>query len=239
MSLKEIPLDPQKSHKLKQKLTETVDQINDRIFKPMSQPRKPKHGDNKSEQKPFNFMQRRREWEEMIDAGNSFSWMSEKFPIKKEWRCLLTCVQAKERSRITQAKQRREIIADLHQRGITDEDQIKEQVLLKQWQLKRIHEKKQHAKTAIVDPTKISIHMSQFSNSTYSHEEEDPTQLDADFKGIETKFEFQALKAKRKNPFELEDRNLRVIKARERLNKKKAFKEDQVATPLVANEEGI
>ena len=92
MSLKEVPLDPQKFHQMKKKLTETVDQINDRIFKPMSQPSKPKQWDTKSEHKPFNFIQQRREWEESIEAGNSFSWLSEKYPIKKEWRCLMTCV---------------------------------------------------------------------------------------------------------------------------------------------------
>ena len=151
----------------------------------------------------------------------------------------MTCVQAKERDRILQAKQRRQIIASLHQQGITDEDTIKEQVLLKQWQLKRIQEKKMHAKNAIVDPTKISIHMSQFSNSTYSHEEEGATQLDQDFNGVETKFEFQAQKVQRKTPFELEDRNIRVIKARERLNKKRAFKEDETTAPQQNNAEGI
>jgi hypothetical protein len=65
--------------------------------------------------------QERKDIEESIDNGNTFSHLSRKFPMKREWAKYLVLLRQKEKDRKQKERKIRELVEDLNEKGIVDE----------------------------------------------------------------------------------------------------------------------
>ena len=68
-----------------------------------------------------DFDQKRKELEESIDNGMTFSHLAYKYPMKKEWAKYLVLLRKKEKDRRKKERKIREIKEDLYEKGVIDE----------------------------------------------------------------------------------------------------------------------
>lgn len=146
--------------------------------------------------------QQRKDVEESIDQGQTFSHLSRSYPMKREWSKYLVLLRKKEKDRRKKELKIREIVEDLNERGVVDDKVVtKELEMFEYLEYKKIRDKtkarmgaKAEAKyyrpvdtdrTLVVQP--ISLDMSdEYDDGPGGFK------LD-DFQGIETMFSKQSL----------------------------------------------
>ena len=64
--------------------------------------------------------QERKDIELSIDNGMTFSHLSRRYPMKREWAKYLVLLKAKEKGRRLNERKVREVLEDLHERGVRD-----------------------------------------------------------------------------------------------------------------------
>ena len=77
---------------------------------------------------------RRKDIEESIDNGMTFSHYSRIYPMKKEWAKYLVLLRKKEVDRRKKERKVREIMEDLQDRGVVDDKQIAHELDLFEYQ---------------------------------------------------------------------------------------------------------
>ena len=77
--------------------------------------------------------QHRKDIEESIDNGMTFSHLSRVYPMKREWAKYLVLLRKKEIDRRKKERKVREIMEDLQDRGVVDEKQIANELDLFEW----------------------------------------------------------------------------------------------------------
>ena len=162
----------------------------------------------------------RKELEESIDNGMTFSHLSRKYPMKKEWAKFLVLLRKKEKDRTKKERKIREIVEDLNEKGITDEKLItKELDMFEYLEYKKQRDKSKarmgaKAETKYYRPvdTERTLKIEKISLNFSDDYDDGPGGFQIeDFAGIETMFSKQSL----------EQRKLRVDRARERLRQKR------------------
>ena len=72
--------------------------------------------------------QQRKEIEDSIDNGMTFSHLSRKYPMKKEWSKYLILLRQKDKQRRKKERKIKEIVEDLHEKGIVDEKIVTKEI---------------------------------------------------------------------------------------------------------------
>ena len=165
----------------------------------------------------------------------TFSHLAKKYPMKREWAKYLVLLRQKDKDRVKKEQKIREIVEDLHEKGIDDEKIItKELDMFEYMEFKKRRDKSKarmgaKAETKYYRPvdTERTLKIEKISLNFSDDYDDGPGafQLD-DFAGIETMFSKQSL----------EQRKLRVDRARERLREKRLKRME--AAKLAAEEEG-
>ena len=159
-----------------------------------------------------DFARQRREWEAALEQGRSFSHLSKQFPIKKKWKPYLASLRQKEADRIAKEKKQDRIVQDLADAGVTDEKIIQRELDLLDF--REIQEREQLEKKRMgikEDPLEKSLVLEALTLDLEGDDDGPGGFALEDFAGIETAFAKESL----------QQRQVRVLKARERLRAKK------------------
>ena len=158
----------------------------------------------------------RKEIEESIDNGMTFSHLSRSYPMKREWAKYLVLLRKKEKDRRKKERKIREIVEDLHEKGVTDEKVVTKE--LDMFEYMEFKKKRDRSKARMGAKAEIKYYRPVDTERTLKIEKISLNMSDdyddgpggfkiEDFAGIETMFSKQSL----------EQRRLRIDRARERL----------------------
>ena len=116
--------------------------------------------------------------------------------------------------------------------GVTNEKEIERRLATGEYEMQKAAEKKKRARYQLADPAKMSCNTSQLKLDESEPEEMgDIHKLKQDLYGVETDFKYDFRFDKPIEPLKIEERNMRVAKARLRLRQRKVFAEDTLGAP--------
>lgn len=150
-----------------------------------------------------------------------------KHMLKKSVKPLLTTLREREQRESEHDRWRLKQVRILRARGITNEKEIENRLAMEEYEMQKAEEKKKRARYQLADPTKMSCNTSKLKLDESEPEDiGDLHKLKQDLYGVETDFKYDFRFDKPIEPLKIEERNMRVAKARLRLRQRKAFAED-------------
>lgn len=180
----------------------------------------------RSKRSKDDWEQHRKDIEESIDNGMTFSHLSRVYPMKREWAKYLVLLRKKEVDRRKKERKVREIMEDLQDRGVVDEKQIANELDLFEYQEFKKRKDRNKARMGVKAEAKYyrpvdtdrTLKIEPISMDLTDDYDDGPGGFKLeDFEGIETMFSKQSL----------EQRKIRVDRARERLREKRLKKLEQ------------